>query len=200
MKQAEMEDIPIKGQEISMPIFKAYRIALFLLPGVLLLFGIPYLAVWFGPLAHKITGIFQTIFRYGRIGVLVPYLTKGTIALLIGIFMHELLHGIGWVPFARKGFRSLQFGFMTTEMSPYAHCKEPLPVYGYRIGIVLPGLILGFLPAIKGIITGSFSWLIYGIFFTWAASGDFIMLWMIRKLKSKTMVMDHPGKLGCIIL
>ena len=88
---------------------------------------------------------------------------------------------------------------MMPELAPYAHCKEPLPVYGYRIGILLPGIILGILPAVYGIVTGSFGYLFYGILFTWAASGDFIMFWWIRRLDPKSRVMDHPEKLGCIL-
>ena len=132
--------------------------------------------------------------------VLRPYLVKGTLAILAGIVLHEGLHGLGWVFFTRTKFRSLRFGFMVREMAPYAHCLEPLPVYGYRIGILLPAVVLGLLPALKGIITGSFSWLCYGMLFTWAASGDLIMYWHIRKLNAHAKVMDHPEKLGCIIL
>jgi hypothetical protein len=189
-----------QDREISMPIIRAYRIALLLIPVLLLLFGIPYLLLWMNSLSHKIVNFAQALFRDGRLGILTPYLVKGTVAILVGIFLHELLHGMGWIVFAKKGFHSLQFGFMTPELAPYAHCKEPLPVYAYRVGIILPGLLLGFFPAIFGIVTGNFCWLCYGIFFTWAASGDFIMFWMIRHLKRNTLVMDHPDKLGCIIL
>src|SRR4030042_1353208 len=192
-----MEETEIKNQEISIPIMKAFRIALSLLPVIILLFGIPYLILWFEPFSFKLNDFLKAVFHDGRLGVITPYLAKGTVAILVGIFAHEMLHGLGWVPFTKKGFRSLKFGFMTPEMAPYAHCKEPLPVYGYRLGIILPGLLLGCIPAIKGIISGSFSWLCYGIFFTWAASGDFIMFWLIRHLKSSTRVLDHPGKLGC---
>lgn len=196
----QMEEAETNGQEISIPISRAYRIALILGPIILLLYGTPYIILWWKPFTEKLKGFSLAIFGEGHIGVLYPYLTKGSLALVAGIFIHELLHGLGWVPFAKRGFRSLKFGFMKVEMAPYAHCKDPLPVYAYRIGILLPGIILGILPAFIGIITGNFSWLCYGILFTWAASGDFIMFWMIRYLKRNAMVVDHPDKLGCIII
>lgn len=195
-----MESTELKNHEISIPVIKAYRIALALLPLIIFLFGVPYMVFWLDPFTHHLNHFLYAIFHEGRVGIITPYLVRATIAIFVGILLHELLHGLGWIPFAKSRFRSLQFGFMTPEMAPYAHCKEPLPVYGYRIGIILPGLLLGFIPALKGIITGSFSWLCYGIFFTWAASGDFIMFWMIRHLKGNTRILDHPGKLGCIVI
>ncbi|MBN2481046.1 MAG: DUF3267 domain-containing protein [Bacteroidales bacterium] len=186
--------------EISLPLEKVYRIAMILLPVVFLLYLLPYLVFWYKPFAAKLVSFTQAVFSRGGFMVLRPYLIKGTISIVAGIVLHELLHGLGWLFFTRNKFRSLSFGFMIPELAPYAHCKEPLPLYGYRIGILLPGIILGLLPAMYGIVTGSFTWLCYGMLFTWAASGDLIMFWQIRNLGSETMVMDHPEKLGCIVL
>ncbi|MBN1157991.1 MAG: DUF3267 domain-containing protein [Bacteroidales bacterium] len=186
--------------EISLPLEKVYRIAIILLPVVFLLYMIPYLVFWGEPFLGKLVSFTKGVFSRGGFLVLRPYLVRGTISIVAGIVLHELLHGLGWVFFARKRFRSLSFGFMMPELAPYAHCREPLPVYGYRIGILLPGILLGFLPAVYGIASGSFGWLCYGMLFTWAASGDFIMFWYIRDLSPKTMIRDHPEKLGCIVL
>lgn len=179
---------------------QVYKIALILLPVVLLLYMLPYLLFWLPEFAGKFMHFIRAVFSRSGFLVLRPYLVKGTLAILAGIILHELLHGLGWVFFTRNKFRSLRFGFMVREMAPYAHCVEALPVFGYRIGILLPAIVLGVVPALIGIINGSFSSLCYGMLFTWAASGDLIMFWTIRKLKPGTMVMDHPEKLGCIIL
>jgi len=187
-------------KEISIPIRNAYRIAIALSPVIILLFGIPYFICWHETLSARFLHLYRIIINEGRYIVLLSYFSKAMIALLAGIFLHEGLHGIGWVFFAENGIHSLKFGFTSPEMAPYAHCKDPLPVYAYRIGILLPGLILGILPAVAGIVTGRFLWLLFGLFFTWAASGDFIMLWLIRKLDNRTKIIDHPGKLGCIII
>jgi hypothetical protein len=40
--------------------------------------------------------------------------------------------------------------------------------------------------------------LIFGIIFTIATAGDFMVLWMLRKEKS-TLVFDHPSKIGFIV-
>lgn len=187
-------------QEISLSMEQVYRITLILLPVIFAAYMLPYLLFYFSSFMGKMTHFFRSVFAHGGFIVFRPYLVKGSISIMVGILLHEMLHGLGWVFFTRKKFRSLRFGFMVREMAPYAHCVEPLPVYGYRIGILLPAIMLGLLPALIGIITGSFSWLCYGMLFTWAASGDLIMYWHIRKLNPRTVVMDHPEKLGCIIL
>ena len=179
---------------------QVYRIALIMLPAILVLYMLPYMLCWFPEFTGKFRQFVQAVFSRNGFFVLRPYLVRGTVAILAGIVLHEMLHGLGWVFFTRRKFRSLRFGFMVRELAPYAHCTEPLPVLGYRIGILLPVVVLGFLPALSGIISGSFSRLCYGMLFTWAASGDLIMFWYIRKLKTGSKVMDHPEKLGCIIL
>ena len=40
---------------------------------------------------------------------------------------------------------------------------------------------------------------VFGFFFTFAAGGDFLILWLLRKEKDTYMVQDHPKKIGCII-
>lgn len=186
-------------EELTIPIEVVYRTALKMMPVIFLIYFTPFLIFWFKPFIAGIPVFFRSVFSAGGFQLIISYLVKGLIALISGIILHELLHAAGWLPFTKRWFKSLRFGIMMPEMAPYAHCTESLPVCGYRTGIILPALVLGFIPGIYGIFTGSFAWLFYGIFFTWAASGDLIMLWYIRGLKPSAMVKDHPEKLGCII-
>jgi hypothetical protein len=183
-------------QEISIPLEEIYRTAIVMLPFIVLIYLIPFLILWLRPFIENVTEF--SLFRSGILNILRHFL-MGIAALTAGIVLHELLHAAGWLPFTKHGFRSVRFGILSREMAPYAHCTESLPVNGYRTGIMLPSLILGFFPAFYGMVTGSFGWLCYGTFFTWAASGDLIMFWKIRKLKSSTMVTDHHEKVGCFV-
>ncbi len=70
----------------------------------------------------------------------------------------------------------------------------------YRFGSVLPAIVLGFIPSIIAIVLGNLGLMIFGFLFTFAASGDFLILWLLRKEKSNVLVVDHPEKVGCIIL
>jgi len=116
--------------------------------------------------------------------------------LLIGIVIHELLHGLTWGHFASRGLKSIKFGVKWKYLTPYCHCKEPLKVKHYKIGGAMPLVIMGIIPSIIGIIIGHGGVLTFGIIFTWAAGGDIIALYMLRKLDDDVYVSDHPSKMG----
>lgn len=113
-----------------------------------------------------------------------------------GIIIHELLHGLTWGYFAANGMKSIKFGIKW--LTPYCHCKEPLKVKHYKIGGAMPLIIMGIIPSIIGLIIGHGLILTFGIFFTWAAGGDIIALYMLRKLDNNIYVSDHPEKMGFI--
>lgn len=116
--------------------------------------------------------------------------------LLGGIIIHELLHGLTWSHFALHGMKSIKFGIKW--LTPYCHCKEPLKVKHYKIGGAMPLIVMGIIPSIIGLIIGHGGILSFGIFFTWAAAGDIITLFMLRKLDGDDYVSDHPEKMGFI--
>ncbi|MFW6157603.1 MAG: metalloprotease family protein, partial [Balneolaceae bacterium] len=67
-----------------------------------------------------------------------------------------------------------------------------------RLGVLLPGIVLGIIPYIWGVWAGN-GWLVtLGFLFTLAAAGDFLMFWIIRGAKSDTLLRDHPDRVGCI--
>jgi hypothetical protein len=117
----------------------------------------------------------------------------------IGIFAHELIHGTFWSFYVQNGFKSIKFGVMCKYMAPYCHCKEPMKIKHYKLGAILPGVLLGFIPAIIALITGSFVLSVYGMIFTIGAGGDFLIIWMLRKEDNNGYVQDHPSKIGCIV-
>jgi hypothetical protein len=122
------------------------------------------------------------------------------VVFFLGIVLHELIHGLAWMLFGRKSFHAIKFGFQVKTFTPYAHCLEPMKVNPYRIGTVMPGLVLGFFPALTGIITGN-GWLTaFGLLFITAAGGDFLILWLIRDVDSDKLVEDHPTRAGCYVL
>ena len=69
----------------------------------------------------------------------------------------------------------------------------------YRLGGIMPAILLGFIPAFISIFTGSFGMLAFGVIFSIGAGGDLLMIWMLRNDKSNDWVQDHPDKIGCYI-
>ena len=120
--------------------------------------------------------------------------------LIIGIIIHELMHGVSWSYFGKKPLNAIKFGFQLKALTPYAHCKEPLEVRAYRRGALMPGFVLGILPSVIGIITGNGWIMTFGLLFTLASGGDLLILWLIRKVKAGEFVQDHPTRAGCYVI
>lgn len=119
--------------------------------------------------------------------------------LIIGVLLHELIHGLTWSLYASSGFKSIRFGVLWSSGTPYCHCKEPLNVNSYLIGAAAPGIVLGIVPLFVALATGSLVWLAIGLFFTMAAGGDLLIILMLAKHPKSDLVQDHPSKIGCLI-
>ncbi|HEX5807060.1 MAG TPA: DUF3267 domain-containing protein, partial [Anaerolineales bacterium] len=113
---------------------------------------------------------------------------------------HELIHGISWVLFGHKPFSSVKFGFQWKTLTPYAHLKEPVKVNAYRLGAFLPGFVLGILVYSLSLVLGDGNLFLFGLLHTAAAGGDWLVLWLLRKVKSGTLVEDHPTHAGCYVI
>jgi len=179
-----MENEDKNINEYTMGLGKANLIALLLMVPILVILLAPYILIW----SYESFEVSRKVF----IIYLLPLI-------LVGIFVHELLHGISWAFYSSKGMKSIKFGFKWKFLTPYCHCKEPLKLQHYRIGVAMPLLILGILPSIIAIIIGSGALLTFGIIFSWAAGGDIIALFMLRKLDNNLYVSDHPTEMGFYI-
>lgn len=168
---------------------------IFVLP-VLLLFGLPYLLVWQHTFSFEnLTAALKAYKLWVMLSPLVFLLV-----MVAGIVVHELIHGLTWAVFCKMGYKSIRYGVMWQCLTPYCHCKEPLLLKHYCIGALMPALLLGALPSVVALLTGGFLWLLFGLAFTMAAGGDFLIIWMLRKEKKETYVQDHPDKIGCFVL
>ena len=124
---------------------------------------------------------------------------KLTLFLILGIIIHELIHGVTWARYTDNGFKSIKFGVLWKMLTPYCHCKEPLRVNHYVMGAIAPAIILGFIPSVISIIIGNFGLLIFGLLFTVVAAGDFLIINLLRKENKDDFVEDHPSEAGCYI-
>ena len=159
-----------------------------------LLIAIPFFVVWpalYGAVwgLEKLLDALLTTFQSWLFLVL----------LILGMAAHEGLHAIGWQIFGRLPWGTVKFGFHLKTLTPYAHCPVPLPIRAYRLGGLLPGVALGLLPAALGVITGSGAWMLYGMLFSVAASGDLLSLWLLRRVPLDKFVEDHPSRVGCYV-
>jgi hypothetical protein len=122
------------------------------------------------------------------------------LAIAFLIVAHEALHAVGWILFGGVSVKSISFGVDRKTLSPYAHADVPMPATGYRIAVLLPGIVTGVLPVIIGTLIGH-GWLTFvGAFMVTGAVGDLIVLWAIRAVPNSARVLDHPKNAGCYVL
>ena len=124
------------------------------------------------------------------------------ITLLVLIVVHELIHGAFWAIFAKNHLKSIEFGFMAQYLTPYCCCKEVLTKGQYIIGGIMPTVILGVIPAVVAIFTGS--WLVFaiGCIMILSGGGDMtiiLKLIMYRSQKQEVLYMDHPYECGLVV-
>ena len=173
-----------KKEKVTINVYLANIFAILLLIPTILIFGVPYYLIWKNDILFQFKG---------------HHLWSSLIVLLVlilGTIAHELIHGIVWAKFTKNGFKSIKFGIMWKMVTPYCHCKEPLKMKHYTLGAIMPAIILGFIPAILAIVVGNVALLIFGMFFTIAAGGDFLVIYTLRNEKKDTLIEDHPSEVG----
>jgi hypothetical protein len=177
-----MEELEGKSRrKVAIDIVKANWFAIGLFLAAAVVFLIPYFLIWHDAPLNRLLGY--------RVNNLVFF-----IAILVGIVVHELIHGITWA--CHTGWRSISFGVMWKLLTPYCHCDRPMGIRPYILGALMPCIVLGLLPAIAGVVIGSFPLTVFGIFFIAAAAGDLWMAWLLTKEKADSMILDHPNEAG----
>jgi len=177
-------------QDYTISIEKANLYSIVFILPVIFLFGTPYLIRWGW---QGIKAGFLNIAEHPIISLVF------FVSLILGIVTHELIHGFVWALKAEKGWQSIEFGVKWKMLTPYTHCKVPLTVKDYSLGVIMPGLVIGILPAIIAIINGSLLLWIFGLLFTIAAGGDSIALIVLGELDSDQLIKDHPEQMGFVI-
>lgn len=120
--------------------------------------------------------------------------------LLVSIVAHELIHGLTWQLASRGAAARVTYGVQWKLLTPYAHLEGPMAVDAYRLGGLMPGLALGIIPYALSLALDNSSLLLFGVIHTFAAGGDWLVLWLLRGVRSGALVEDHPSRAGCSVL
>lgn len=189
-------DPVVVRRELTMTAGEANLRALVFVVPIILLLGVPFYFLWLRDLnLETLIGFYQNNRNLVRFGILWMM-----ISLFAGVILHELIHGLTFRLFCKNGFKSIEFGIMWKYLAPYCHCKEPLPIRPYILGALMPAIVLGFIPAGIGLLTGKFIPLIFGLIFSIASGGDFLIVWLLRGQPKDSLVLDHESKVGCYII
>jgi hypothetical protein len=182
-------------KEVTLGAGKANLLGVIFFVPIILFILIPYYYLWPGQFSEESIRSYlvaRDLLSFSDIAI-------GITIVLVGIVSHELLHGIGWSIYAKEGWKSIKFGVTWKFLTPYCHCKEPLLIKFYRFGTALPAIIIGIIPSFISLLSGNIWLMLFGLFFTFAAGGDFLILWLLSKENSSALIQDHPDKIGCII-
>lgn len=120
--------------------------------------------------------------------------------ILIGIIIHELIHGVFMAFFSKNNWKSVRFGLMTKHLIPYANCKEFLTSKQMLLVTLSPFFILGFFPFLYSVIFGNLFFFFISFSMTLGAVGDFIYAYLIITKGLNQMILDHESKIGFKIM
>lgn len=121
------------------------------------------------------------------------------VAIIVGIALHEAIHGLTWALLVKEGFRAISFGIMIKQLTPYCHCKGYLRVKHYIIGAIMPAILLGIIPTILAFVNGKVMLFFLGVYFIVAASGDFLIIYLLKNENPNDYIKDHETKPGGIV-
>ena len=172
------------GRKVSINLVKANIFALVIMAVSLVVLFVPFVYIWRGNMSiggPQTWGIFL-------------------LATVLGIVVHELIHGLTWAIFAKRGWKSISFGIIWNYLTPYCHCDEPMRIRHYQAACLMPFLVLGVLPSIIALFFGSLPLLLWGIIFIAAAAGDIWIAWLLTKENPQSLVLDHPSEAGYYIM
>lgn len=114
--------------------------------------------------------------------------------LFIGIFgLYTLIKGIILSCYAEGGWKSVEFGFKK-YLTPHCRCKEQLTVRRFMISTSMPVIILGIIPAIVSLCTGSIVFWVLAIIFTISAWIDILIMFKLLKEDKNAKVIDIEAK------
>ncbi|MEL7245524.1 MAG: DUF3267 domain-containing protein [Cyanobacteria bacterium J06573_2] len=123
--------------------------------------------------------------------------------LFLAYIIHVLIQGLTWQLFANNKSNTIRYGIRRTSrgsVSFQAYCKEPIELKVYKLGITIPGLILGLIPAVLGIFTGNSFVFVFGLFGILYSGEDILILWLLRNIEANSLVKTHSKKTGCYII
>ncbi len=124
------------------------------------------------------------------------------VLMVVLVVVHELIHGAAWAIFAENHFRDIEFGFIAQYLTPYATCRSILPKGPYILGALMPLIVLGIIPSVISIFTGSVLLFWLGIVMTLSAGGDVLIVWKLLTYKSnmpEKLFLDHPTRAGLVV-
>jgi hypothetical protein len=122
------------------------------------------------------------------------------IAIGLAVVAHEALHAVGFRYFGGAPWREIRMGVQWRTVTPYARALVPVSARAYRWTAALPGLALGALPMVAGVLLDAPFASGFGVLMLAGAGGDAAIIWAMRRTPDDALVLDCPHALGCTMV
>ncbi len=110
------------------------------------------------------------------------------LAIFGSFYLHEALHALGFMIFAGVARKSIHIKMNWKIFSFETECDVPMTARSYRWSALLPGIVLGVIPAVVSLIYG-YGWLaIFSMLALHCAVSDILQVWVIRDFRHSDMV------------
>ena len=142
--------------------------------------------------------IFKIVFQAGEL--VFKFRIHILFYVVLFVFAHELLHGIGFRYICGSPWNNIRYGFNKKYLTPYCTCKDMVAERNKFIGVILlPTIILGIATTIITYYSSNLFWtIVLGYVFS-GGSGDIYMTYDIFKYPKTYEFMDHPIEPGYIV-
>ncbi len=121
------------------------------------------------------------------------------ILIIVGIFAHEVIHGMYFSLYAKGGWNAISFGILMKYLTPYCHCSEPIRLVQYIISALAPSVILGLVPIVLSLILVNPQLMLFGIIFVAAGSGDVLLVFPLIQERADSYVLDLRDEAGFLL-
>lgn len=109
-----------------------------------------------------------------------------------GVFAHEGIHALGAMIFGKCKKENIRFGFIPRQLMFYCHAETPMKASAYKIMLLLPVIITGFIPFILSVCLGNIFLVVAFAMLISGGAGDLIMANSLRKVPASALLLDHP--------
>lgn len=124
------------------------------------------------------------------------------VAFFVLIILHELIHGITWAIFTPRRWKAISFGFIVQYLTPYCSCSDALKKGAYITGGIMPTILLGIIPCVVAIFSGSLLLFIIGAIMIFSGGGDLTIILKLLRFRSGSKdvcYLDHPYQAGLVV-
>ena len=117
-------------------------------------------------------------------------------AVVLGVPVHEGIHGLLIALLTRGGFRRVHWGYDRATMTPFAHARGPLRAWQMTTVCLGPLAAMGVVPFVLAVACGSVFLYALSVVFIVSAGGDIFYARLLRKVPAGTWVEDLPDAVG----